>query len=115
MKLARVRRTTSAVDPEMVDEVLHVIANLLRDGMTTMVVSHEIGFAQRAPAISAMGKYPGLLINSGHTIGMTEGPAAGQIIADVITGTQPQVDPTPVPVLTLCGITEHKQPGARTF
>ena len=47
MKLARVRRTTSAVDPEMVDEVLHVITNFLRVNMTTIVVSHETGFVQR--------------------------------------------------------------------
>ena len=47
MKIARIRRTTSAVDPEMVDEVLHVITNLLRVNMTTIVVSHETGFVQR--------------------------------------------------------------------
>jgi glutamate/aspartate transport system ATP-binding protein len=39
---------TSALDPEMVSEVLEVIAELARDGMTMMVVSHEMGFARNA-------------------------------------------------------------------
>ena len=39
---------TSALDPEMVKEVLDVMLNLARDGMTMMVVSHEMGFARAA-------------------------------------------------------------------
>jgi ABC-type polar amino acid transport system ATPase subunit len=38
---------TSALDPEMVSEVLDVIVGLARDGMTMMVVTHEMGFARR--------------------------------------------------------------------
>jgi glutamate transport system ATP-binding protein len=38
---------TSALDPEMVNEVLDVIANLAGDGMTMVVVTHEMGFARR--------------------------------------------------------------------
>lgn len=37
---------TSALDPEMVKEVLDVIKDLARDGMTMMVVTHEMGFAK---------------------------------------------------------------------
>jgi polar amino acid transport system ATP-binding protein len=37
---------TSALDPEMVSEVLDVIRDLVRDGMTTIIVTHEIGFAR---------------------------------------------------------------------
>lgn len=37
---------TSALDPEMVGEVLSVIRGLVREGMTTVIVSHEIGFAK---------------------------------------------------------------------
>ncbi len=37
---------TSALDPEMVGEVLEVIKNLAKDGMTMVVVSHEMGFAR---------------------------------------------------------------------
>ncbi len=39
---------TSALDPEMVHEVLDVMAGLARDGMTMLVVTHEMGFARRA-------------------------------------------------------------------
>ena len=36
---------TSALDPEMINEVLDVMINLAKDGMTMMVVTHEMGFA----------------------------------------------------------------------
>ncbi|KAA9375741.1 amino acid ABC transporter ATP-binding protein [Microbispora cellulosiformans] len=39
---------TSALDPEMVQEVLDVMVGLAKDGMTMMVVTHEMGFARRA-------------------------------------------------------------------
>jgi len=39
---------TSALDPEMVKEVLDVMMQLAKDGMTMMVVSHEMGFARAA-------------------------------------------------------------------
>lgn len=39
---------TSALDPEMVNEVLDVMLNLAKEGMTMMVVSHEMGFARAA-------------------------------------------------------------------
>ena len=39
---------TSALDPEMIKEVLEVMLNLARDGMTMVVVSHEMGFARAA-------------------------------------------------------------------
>ena len=37
---------TSALDPEMVGEVLDVMKELARDGMTMVVVTHEMGFAR---------------------------------------------------------------------
>ena len=39
---------TSALDPEMIKEVLDVMLDLAREGMTMMVVSHEMGFARAA-------------------------------------------------------------------
>jgi glutamate transport system ATP-binding protein len=39
---------TSALDPEMVQEVLDVMLGLARDGMSMLVVTHEMGFARRA-------------------------------------------------------------------
>lgn len=38
---------TSALDPEMINEVLDVMVELARDGMTMVVVTHEMGFARR--------------------------------------------------------------------
>jgi glutamate transport system ATP-binding protein len=39
---------TSALDPEMINEVLDVMVSLAADGMTMIVVTHEMGFARRA-------------------------------------------------------------------
>jgi glutamate transport system ATP-binding protein len=39
---------TSALDPEMVNEVLDVMTSLAREGMTMVVVTHEMGFARKA-------------------------------------------------------------------
>jgi glutamate transport system ATP-binding protein len=39
---------TSALDPEMVNEVLDVMTGLAKEGMTMLVVTHEMGFARRA-------------------------------------------------------------------
>ena len=38
---------TSALDPEMISEVLDVMVDLAREGMTMMVVTHEMGFANK--------------------------------------------------------------------
>lgn len=39
---------TSALDPEMINEVLDVMIGLAKDGMTMIVVTHEMGFARKA-------------------------------------------------------------------
>ena len=39
---------TSALDPEMINEVLDVMTDLAREGMTMVVITHEMGFARRA-------------------------------------------------------------------
>lgn len=39
---------TSALDPEMINEVLDVMVGLAKDGMTMVVVTHEMGFARKA-------------------------------------------------------------------
>jgi glutamate transport system ATP-binding protein len=39
---------TSALDPEMITEVLDVMVSLAREGMTMVVVTHEMGFARKA-------------------------------------------------------------------
>ena len=45
-KLMLFDEVTSALDPELVGEVLELMATLARDGMTMLVVTHEIGFAR---------------------------------------------------------------------
>ena len=39
---------TSALDPEMVNEVLETMVTLAKEGMTMIVVTHEMGFARKA-------------------------------------------------------------------
>ncbi|MGO3829350.1 MAG: amino acid ABC transporter ATP-binding protein, partial [Microbacterium gubbeenense] len=39
---------TSALDPEMINEVLDVMVDLAKEGMTMVVVTHEMGFARKA-------------------------------------------------------------------
>lgn len=51
--------------------------------------------ADLAPVISPVEQYPGLFLNTAHSFGMTQGPAAGELVADLITGVKPKVDPTP--------------------
>ncbi|MDR1117841.1 MAG: amino acid ABC transporter ATP-binding protein [Bifidobacteriaceae bacterium] len=47
-KLMLFDEPTSALDPEMINEVLDVMVDLARDGMTMVVVTHEMGFARKA-------------------------------------------------------------------
>jgi glutamate transport system ATP-binding protein len=47
-KLMLFDEPTSALDPEMINEVLDVMVGLAKDGMTMMVVTHEMGFARKA-------------------------------------------------------------------
>ena len=45
-KAMRFDEPTSALDPEMIEEVLQVISELATDGMTMLIVTHEMGFAR---------------------------------------------------------------------
>lgn len=47
-KLILLDEPTSALDPEMISEVLDVMISLAADGMTMVVVTHEMGFARKA-------------------------------------------------------------------
>jgi polar amino acid transport system ATP-binding protein len=55
---------TSALDPEMIKEVLDVMLDLAREGMTMLVVSHEMGFT-RAAADNVIFMDEGLIVE--HT------------------------------------------------
>ncbi|GMA27107.1 arginine ABC transporter ATP-binding protein [Arenivirga flava] len=47
-KLILLDEPTSALDPEMINEVLDVMVELAKEGMTMVVVTHEMGFARKA-------------------------------------------------------------------
>jgi polar amino acid transport system ATP-binding protein len=56
---------TSALDPELVGEVLAVMRNLAQEGMTMIVVTHEMGFAREvSDAVCFMDK--GIIVERGH-------------------------------------------------
>ena len=55
---------TSALDPEMVGEVLAVMKQLAKDGMTMVVVTHEMGFA-REVADRVMFMDEGIILEEG--------------------------------------------------
>ena len=55
---------TSALDPEMIGEVLEVMKELAREGMTMIVVSHEMGFA-REVADRVLMMDEGLIVEEG--------------------------------------------------
>jgi polar amino acid transport system ATP-binding protein len=56
---------TSALDPELVGEVLQVMKDLARDGMTMVIVTHEMGFAKEV-ADRVIMLADGNIIEEGH-------------------------------------------------
>jgi polar amino acid transport system ATP-binding protein len=65
---------TSALDPELVGEVLAVMKQLKEDGMTMLVVTHEMGFAREA-ADRVVFMDAGLIVEQGHPDQMFVAPA----------------------------------------
>ena len=64
---------TSALDPEMIQEVLDVMLSLAKEGMTMVVVSHEMGFA-RAAANRAIFMDGGLIIEEARPMSFLPTP-----------------------------------------
>jgi polar amino acid transport system ATP-binding protein len=64
---------TSALDPEMIQEVLDVMLNLAKEGMTMVVVSHEMGFA-RAAANRAIFMDDGIIVEESTPDGLFNNP-----------------------------------------
>jgi ABC-type polar amino acid transport system ATPase subunit len=64
---------TSALDPEMINEVLDVMRNLAREGMTMVVVTHEMGFA-REVSNSIVFMDEGQIVEQGTPAGFFERP-----------------------------------------
>lgn len=64
---------TSALDPEMVKEVLEVIKNLAKEGMTMMIVTHEMGFAKEV-GTRLVFMDEGTILEEGHPKEVFENP-----------------------------------------
>ncbi|GAA2389838.1 amino acid ABC transporter ATP-binding protein [Nonomuraea africana] len=78
---------TSALDPEMVGEVLDVMTGLAADGMTMVVVTHEMGFARRA-ADRVVFMADGQIVEEGAPAAFFDHPQtdrAGDFLAKVLT------------------------------
>jgi polar amino acid transport system ATP-binding protein len=72
-KLMLFDEPTSALDPELVGDVLAVMRDLARQGMTMIVVTHEIGFA-REVADTAVFMDGGVVVESGPPRALIERP-----------------------------------------
>jgi glutamate transport system ATP-binding protein len=64
---------TSALDPEMINEVLNVMTSLAREGMTMLVVTHEMGFA-RGAANRVVFMADGAIVESAEPVRFFENP-----------------------------------------
>ncbi|MDR2386691.1 MAG: amino acid ABC transporter ATP-binding protein [Deltaproteobacteria bacterium] len=74
-KLMLLDEPTSALDPELIGEVLNVVANLAKGGMTMLMVTHQIGFARHlVHEINFMEN--GRVIESGHPESLLANPAS---------------------------------------
>lgn len=69
---------TSALDPEMVGEVLEVMRGLARDGMTMVVVTHEMGFA-REVASRVLFMDGGRIVEQGTPVELFDNPKSGRL------------------------------------
>lgn len=69
---------TSALDPEMVGEVLEVMRGLARDGMTMVVVTHEMGFA-REVASRVLFMDGGRIVEQGTPRELFDNPKSGRL------------------------------------
>jgi polar amino acid transport system ATP-binding protein len=72
-KLMLFDEPTSALDPELVGEVLDVMKNLAKEGMTMIVVTHEIGFA-REVADTVVFMDGGVVVESGSPAQVIDAP-----------------------------------------
>ncbi|MBW1766304.1 MAG: amino acid ABC transporter ATP-binding protein [Deltaproteobacteria bacterium] len=65
---------TSALDPELIGGILEVMASLAKEGMTMLVVTHEMGFARRA-ANRMIFMDDGVIVESGEPKDLIENPS----------------------------------------
>ena len=65
---------TSALDPEMIGEVLDVMRTMAREGMTMVVVSHEMGFIREA-ADRVLMLADGMIVEEGSPASCSRAPS----------------------------------------
>ena len=70
---------TSALDPEMINEVLDVMTELAKEGMTMVVVTHEMGFARRV-ADRVLFMDEGAIVEDAPTASFFEKPASERAV-----------------------------------
>jgi glutamate/aspartate transport system ATP-binding protein len=70
---------TSALDPEMINEVLDVMTALAKDGMTMIVVTHEMGFARRV-ADRVLFMDAGAIVEDAKTAAFFDKPASERAV-----------------------------------
>jgi len=78
---------TSALDPEMVNEVLDVMVALAGDGMTMMVVTHEMGFARKV-SDRVIFMDSGKIVEDCHTdefFGAPRSPRAQEFLSKILS------------------------------
>ena len=78
---------TSALDPEMVNEVLDVMVQLAKEGMTMMVVTHEMGFARKV-AHRVIFMDQGKIVEDctrDEFFNSTRGPRAQEFLSKILT------------------------------
>ena len=69
---------TSALDPELTGEVLAVMETLARDGMTMLLVTHEMGFARRVASTTVF-MHKGRIHESGPSRQIFDAPATPEM------------------------------------
>ena len=87
---------TSALDPEMIKEVLDVMVNLAQEGMTMLVVTHEIQFA-REVADRVLFMDGGVVVEIGppaEVIGAPREPRTREFLARVLNPLHQDAEPT---------------------
>jgi ABC-type polar amino acid transport system ATPase subunit len=94
---------TSALDPELVGEVLLVMKNLAREGMTMMVVTHEMAFAREVGDVVSVMDH-GVVVESGPPAQIFDAPLHArtrEFLQAVVTRgapRKPAVAPPPLPL-----------------
>ncbi len=103
---------TSALDPELVGEVLQVMQDLAREGMTMMVVTHEMGFAREvADVVSVMDH--GVVLESGPPAQIFDDPRHArtrEFLQAVVTRAgprRPAMPVTPAPPVAPLPLDDH--------